>query len=117
MVGCGVEDECKGWGALLPVLTLRPYESLCGGGGASSPHCLGGPLLAFKMPVEAPGSKPSQEPSPTFQALGRRKSVVSEPCWGPGAGAGGLLRSSPRSGGPAWGSDRTAGSLLCWSEA
>ena len=86
-------------GALLPVLMLRPYESLCGGGGASSPHCLGGPLLAFKMPMEAPGSKPSQEPSPTCQALVRRKGVVSEPCWG--AGGGGLLRSSPRSGGPA----------------
>lgn len=68
-------------GVLLPVLTLRPYEGLCGRGGASSPHCLGGPLLAFKTPMEAPGSKPSQEPSPPCQALGRRKSVVSEG-WG-----------------------------------
>ena len=67
-------------GASFLFLTLRPYENLCGGGGASSPHCLGGPFLAFKMPMEAPGGKPSQEPTPNHQAPGRRESVVSEPC-------------------------------------
>ena len=67
-------------GASFLFLMLRPYENLCGGGGASSPHCLGGPFLAFKTPMEAPGGKPSQEPTPTHQAPGRRESVVSEPC-------------------------------------